>query len=145
MKKLLLASLLISHSAFSCPDLSGQWKSCRSATDPNWVIDTASLTNIKSSPLEINIVTGEPSSDEVFIVDGVERKTSSPSPYGEAVKSYVAECDGDSIVIDTRVSFGGHPFAAIRTVMTKEGERLIQEMSGVIGANKNFRDKMICE
>jgi len=145
MKSLLIASLLFTSAASACPNLSGNWKSCKSATDPNWVVENVSLANIKSSPLEINIVTENPYSNEVFSVDGVERKTSSPSPYGEAVKSYVAECDGDSIVIDTRVSFGGVKFAAIRTIMTLEGNRLIQDMAGTIGPEKNFKDKMICE
>lgn len=145
MKSFLCATIFLSATAIACPDLSGKWSNCRSATDPNWVIENATLTNLKTSPLEINIVTEKPYSNEVFIVDGVERKTSSPSPYGEALKSYVAECDGDSVVIDTRVSFGGKSFAAIRTVITIEGGRLIQDMAGVIGSNKNFKDKMICE
>jgi hypothetical protein len=145
MKTLLCASLFISASVMACPDLSGKWTSCRSTTDPSWIIENAILTNLKTSPLELNIVTENPYSNEVFVVDGLERKTSSPSPYGEAVKSYTAECSGDSITIDTRVTLGGQPFAAIRTIMTLEGGRLIQEMSGSVGANKDFKDKMICE
>lgn len=145
MKTLLLASFIISSQVSACPDISGQWKSCKSETDPNWVIEAATIKTVKSSPLEINIVTEKPYSNEVFILDGVERKRSSPSPYGEAVTSSVAECSGESIVIDTRVSFGGRAFAAIRTVMTMEGNRLIQDMSGTIGGNTQFQDKLICE
>lgn len=146
MKSLLCASLfVVSSAAMACPNLSGSWTVCKSASDPSWVVAGVALTNVKTSPLEINIQTQEPYSNETMIVDGMERKTSSPSPYGEAVKSYKAECVGESIIHHTRVTLGGQLFADIKTVMTLEGERLIQSMSGSVGSNKNFKDTMICE
>lgn len=145
MKNIIFSVLFLSTSAVACPDLSGSWKSCRSSTDPNWIVEGVSLEIHGSSPLEIRLTTQKPYSNEPIIVDGVERITSSMTPYGESRKSSVAECDGNSVVLDSRISIGGKPFAAIRTTMTLEEGRLIQEMAGVIGSNKNFQDRMICE
>lgn len=150
MRTLLLLSSLISSSLWACPDLQGTYSTCRSTTGVTANTYDVVMTQETSEGITTFTMTSTNSSNNqrsttTMRADGVTNtEVQSGSGLNLEIANTVSCKENESLKIKNDVTLNGQKLIKISTVVTKEDNSLVMNMSGN-NMGKLFVDVVICE
>lgn len=149
MKYLIVASILISTAAFSCPDLSGTYAFCRSKNNiliesTDLVVDQQILNGITHYSLSY-LQDGMTDRDGyTLIADGIPSKEEWISETGvRFVSVTMARCMNDKLYLESDITADGNNWKKDQNWIVRKGARMIQTSKGVVGSMA-FTDVLTC-
>ncbi len=145
-----LLFLALSLPALACPELMGNYAKCvpqnnrfETASEVTMSqLETAGITHYK-----MNFVRENGSKMAVdMIADGLPYTVTQvvPAPSARITTTTTSVCIGDILRVDVVMLWNGQRMSHIVTDMRKEGDQLIQDITGSFW-NQNFTETVICE
>lgn len=151
MRFLAIAALLVSSSAFACPNLAGTYATCRSTTgqtpgSTNMVV-TQSVTN-KITTYEVSATNNETNEreNETYRADGkINTQVISDPDSGITLEtSSKISCTATTLSIDMNVKLNGEAAGYAYIKVVKNGSQLIVDSTSFDG-EETIVEKEICE
>lgn len=152
MRFLALSVLLMSASAFACPDLSGKYLTCRSETGASSgssdMIITQKIEN-RASVFTMSSTDNETQErmTETYRADGktVTASETDPSTGMTAELATTVTCNGTkSLEIKMKLTLAGEEMALINSSITKTGKTL-KMISRSVSMGQESTETLICE
>lgn len=144
-----LALLFVSFSALACPDLSGTYARCVSASGTSSNTSDVVISQALSGGITTFTVTETMEEDgsretSTIVADGVPR-TESEETDGMVIDSTTTvSCEGSSaLMMGTEISMSGMSIGAINVRSTRSGASLVHTMSGNI-MGQEINDTITC-
>lgn len=145
-----LVFLALSAPVFACPDLTGNYAKCvpqngrfETASEVTLSqLETAGITRYKMKFVREN---GTSMASDM-IADGQPYTMTQvvPAPSARITTTTTSVCIGDVLRVDVVMLWNGQPMSHIVTDMRKEGDQLMQDITGNF-FNENFTETVICE
>ncbi len=151
MRFLAVAALLVSSSAFACPNLSGTYANCRSTTgqtpgSTNMIV-TQSVAN-KITTYEVSATNNETNEreNETYRADGqINTQVISDPESGITLEtSSKISCTDTTLTIDLNVKLNGQAAGYANIKVVKVGSQLIVDSTSFDG-EETIVEKEICE
>lgn len=150
MRFIAAIALLSSFSAFACPNLAGNYTSCRSTTGEASGSSDVVITQTVRNGATVYTMTStddetQERNTEEMIADGVDRTHVENDPnMGEVRMSVRFTCAGQTLTGKQTVTVQGQAIADMNQTINKVGQTLQIGVYGMIfGAD--FSDTLICE
>lgn len=151
MKFLVSTLVLISTSAFACPNLAGKYKACRSTTGQSTnTIDIEMTQTTKNGITTFKMISTDLETNErmteTYIADGKTKIEENKDPEtGIIIKTRTTTtCMGDAVKIILVPEIEAQEVGNMTAMLTKVNTQMIQKMSGQIFGER-IEDTVICE
>jgi len=143
MRLFALAILVASSSAWACPDLSGTFAVCSSASgnaveETNAVVTQTQENGGYIFTMEATEMEYGNRSTTTIIADGAPRTETEDLDGTIMVTTTTATCDDEALIQETEVTMNGMPIGAAHARMVRTGNTLVTTISGqMMGASMN--------
>lgn len=151
MRFVAIAALLISVSAFACPDLSGTYTVCRSQTgNTSGSTDMVITQAIQNKVTHYSITSTDPDTNErkteVYKADGklVSETVTDPDSGMSLTMSSMVKCVNNTVSLNMKVAMGGQQVANVTSVLSKSGKQLTTKTTGT-NFGETVSETVICE
>lgn len=151
MRFLAIAALLISSSAFACPNLSGTYASCRSTTgatpgSTDMVVKQSVTNNITTYDVSATNNETNERENEIYRADGkINTQVITDPDSGITLEtSSKVYCTGTTLNIDMNVKLNGEVAGYANIKVAKVGSQLIVDSVNFDG-EETIVEKEICE
>lgn len=137
MRSLYALVALVSLPVFACPNLAGNYKTCRSSNPQNSTVTEANIEQkIVNKVHQFTFTSQEVSSEEArtdkYSADGKTHTVSeTDQDTGITVRTSTnASCSGNALIIRMNATIEGEAFANITIQNTKVGNQMVQVYTG---------------
>ena len=147
MKFLIVSGMFVSFSVMAvCPDLAGEYTSCRSQSGEVTSGSTISQKITNGVTTYTVVSTDNDSGSEVtetFITDGVLRADIFPDPSGKITIASLASCQGNALVLDLKVYSEFQEFTNLHFQINKIGNQITILTTGTTSSGQ-INDTEVC-
>jgi hypothetical protein len=150
MRFLALTAVLFSFSSMACPNLAGEYLSCRSLTGSTEAPVNMKITQKLDGGVTIYDVTStdsetNDSSTESYRADGKMYSSTTVDPdFGTMVQSMTTTCKKDSVSIVGKITMSGQVAVTFTLEQKKINGQLISTMKGQM-MGEDLADTIVCE
>jgi uncharacterized membrane protein len=150
MRIFVLTFISLSLPAFACPDLTGSYAKCVPQNNRFETANEVTLSQLETSSIthyKMKFVRDNGSRMVVdMIADGQPYTTTQVVrlPPARITTTTTSVCIGDVLRVDAVMLMNGKPMGHIVTDLRKEGDLLMQDISGNV-LDQDFTETVICE